>query len=89
MEQSDIDSNDLLPCPFCGGQPVMGLTDPGAPHPGGYFEIWCDNEDCPANANVCEKRRTDLKGMTHQKAEKAIWPEIIQMWNTRKGNERK
>ena len=73
-----------LPCPFCGADPARYLdTHCGAPYPGGYFTIECQNDACPAEVNVCEKRKTDLKGMTHDEAEQVIWPEVIALWNFR------
>lgn len=55
----------------------------GAPYPGGYFTIECWNDDCGIQVTLSEKRRTDLKGMTHAEAEIAIWPEIHAIWNRR------
>ena len=57
--------------------------DPGAPYPGGYFEICCENEDCAVGPCLSEKRRTDLAGMTWQEAQASIWPELVVKWNTR------
>lgn len=72
-----------LPCPFCGAEPGRWVADPGAPYPGGYFEICCENEDCAVGPCLSEKRRTDLVGMTHTEAEASIWPELIAKWNLR------
>ena len=73
-----------LPCPFCGVEPLAYVDDNcGAPYPGGYFTIECENEDCAVNSCLSEKRRTYLQGMTHDEAEAAIWPEIIAKWNIR------
>jgi len=72
-----------LPCPFCGAEPGKWVADPGAPYPGGYFEICCENDACAVSPCLSEKRRTDLPGITHDEAEASIWPELIAKWNLR------
>lgn len=72
-----------LPCPFCGAEPGRWVADPGAPYPGGYFEICCENDACAVGPCLSEKRRTDLEGMTQAEAEFSIWPELIAKWNIR------
>lgn len=74
---------ELLPCPFCGSQPSAYVGDPGAPFAGGYFTIECPNTECPVEACVSLKRRTDLPEMTHQEAEESIWPTVRAIWNRR------
>ena len=36
-----------LPCPFCGDAPPL------AAQIAGKFVVGCENEDCPANPQVC------------------------------------
>jgi hypothetical protein len=69
---------DLLPCPFCGEAPELQETDPGAPYPGSYFEITCQNEGCTVNPCASKKIRLD-DGTTRENA----WQQVKNLWNTR------
>ena len=48
---------ELLPCPFCGGEPMQHSHQKGNPS-GWEFEcdhwICCATEDCPAHVGMCE-----------------------------------
>jgi hypothetical protein len=71
---------ELLPCPFCGNKDLcMSIADPGAPYPGGYFEIWCEGEDCPT-----DEMKVSLKHYADTPEREAEgWRKAAAKWNTR------
>lgn len=80
----------LLPCPFCGHEPICFIADPGAPFPGGYPTIACGNED---EENPCPVARADGKYHVTRECEVSkksrvenyaeTWQELAIAWNTR------
>ena len=60
--------NDLLPCPFCGGEGELCTYYGGGEHNETVHTVMCDNEDCPMNV------------LTPDYLTEA---EAIEAWNTR------
>lgn len=69
-------NSELKPCPWCGEEPSLSFADPGAPFPGGYYSIDCDNDNCMAQTEFCKKALAENELETVK--------ELINNWNTRK-----
>lgn len=65
----------LLPCPFCGSDASLGMDDPGAPFPGGYFFVECRNEACFVDTDNFQKGRFE--------EEADILKKLAGRWNAR------
>jgi hypothetical protein len=74
-----LTSTELLACPFCGGMPVEGFHDPGAPYPGGYYYVACENDDCPMSDVLVEEKARTEDADTVKNA-------LRKQWNTRHAN---
>lgn len=75
QREEDPMSEELKPCPFCGGIPVTGCADPGAPYPGGIYYIACENEECClSDVSVTKK--------AHASDEQATMRFLANAWNT-------
>lgn len=66
----------LLPCPFCGGAASEGCADTGAPYPGGYYYVACENVECPMDTVEVMKK-------AHATDEAAAVAWVRSCWNRR------
>ena len=72
-----LENVEFAPCPWCGGQPTVYFGDPGAPYPGGYYGIACENESCPMSEVNVDKKAYAVDELETVK-------DLVDIWNTRK-----
>ena len=62
----------MLPCPFCGGDAIRGVSG------GGVFMVSCGNKECKADVSVPQS----IWGEDGQPQD-VSWEEMISAWNQR------